>query len=283
MKFGFIGAGKVGCSLGHYFSSKHSLIGYASKTLASAKEAASATSSQAYASYAELLKECDILFFTTPDSCIDKAWHTLLVELSGTTSAYKNNACSSALGGKIICHCSGATPSTVFDKAEEFGASVYSVHPLFAIASKNVPTNELARAYFTIEGTPDKIDQVKAFIEVLGNKVTEISTVEKTRYHAAAALASNHAVALYQLACDELVKCGFTTKSAAEALAPLYLGNAQHIAEVGPVAALTGPAERGDTATIDAHLNVLEGNTKEVYTLLNTVLLKIADEKHGSR
>ena len=61
MKVGFVGAGKVGCSLGRYFAREHQIIGYASKT-PSAERAAKLTSSKAFSNGAKLLNECDALF-----------------------------------------------------------------------------------------------------------------------------------------------------------------------------------------------------------------------------
>ena len=52
------------------------------------------------------------------------------------------------------------------------------------------------------------------------------------------------------------------------------------MANEGTVASLTGPAERGDMATIEKHLARLNGQTREVYQILNETLLRIAEEKH---
>ena len=114
-----------------------------------------------------------------------------------------------------------------------------------------------------------------------GNLVQVIDSKEKVRYHAAAVLASNQVIALYQRACDELMRCGFSAKNAELALAPLFLGNAEHVAQDGGVASLTGPAERGDMTTINKHLDCLDGSTREVYSLLNETLLDIAARKHS--
>ena len=116
----------------------------------------------------------------------------------------------------------------------------------------------------------------------MGNKVQTIETNDKTRYHAAAVLASNHVVALYSLAAKELQKCGFNEEDANRALAPLLLGNAKNIAQDGPVAALTGPAERGDNKTISKHLATLDGRVKNVYQLLNEEALELAMQKHAT-
>ena len=98
-----------------------------------------------------------------------------------------------------------------------------------------------------------------ALIADEGNIVQVIDAAEKVRYHAAAVLASNQVIALYQRACD-----------------------AEHVAQDGVIASLTGPAERGDTATIQKHLDCLDGSTREVYALLNDTLLEIAARKHES-
>ncbi len=274
MRIGFLGAGKVGCSLGRYFSQIHELVGYTSKSFSSAEEAARLTGSDTFNSAAELFSCCDALFITTPDSKIEAAWASL-------KSAVRESGRS--LEGKIVCHCSGAMPSTVLTEAAALGVSAYSVHPLFAISSKNVSAVELSKAFFAIEGSTDHINAVTNLVAELGNPYQVINTEEKARYHAAAVLASNQVVALYRLACNELCRCGFDSDSAEKALAPLFLGNAQHIAHDGTVAALTGPAERGDFATIEKHLACLDGQTREVYGLLNDTLLQIAAEKHSKK
>ena len=269
MRIGFVGAGKVGCSLGRYFAAKHHVVGYASRSSSSAAEAARLTSSRAFNNTADLLDECDALFITTPDGQIVSTWQEIETHCKGD-----------ALKGKLICHCSGALPSTELTGCNSRGAFAYSIHPLFAIPAKTTSIDELSKAFFTIEGNEEKLAEAASIVKAMGNPYQIIETSQKVRYHAAAALASNHVVALYRLASEELEKCGFSPERAEQALAPLFLGNAMHIAHKGAVASLTGPAERGDTATIEKHLACLEGETREVYRLLNGTLLQIAAEKH---
>lgn len=273
MKIGFIGAGKVGCSLGRYLSAQNELIGYYSRTEASALEAAEITSSRAFPDVKGLIEACDTLFLTVPDGAIASTWEEIKSICSN----------SSLLQGKNICHCSGALPSSAFLGAIDVGCCTYSVHPLFAVSSKTTSSEELSKAFFAIEGSPEHLAEILGLITSMGNDAQVIKTQEKVRYHAAAAMASNHVVGLYRLACKELATCGFTQEGAERALAPLFLGNATHVANEGPVSALTGPAERGDTATIEKHLECLEGDTREVYRLLNKTLLDIAKEKHAAQ
>lgn len=268
MRIGFIGAGKVGCSLGKYLSDHNEVAGYVSRSRASAEEAARFTGSQALDSIEDLVQTCDTVFLTVPDGQIAPTWNEVLT-------------CGANLNDKNIAHCSGALSSGVFVEREKVGALGYSIHPLFAVASRFNTYQELSRAFFAIEGDEDHLDDMVALIRDEGNLVQVIDPAEKVRYHAAAVLASNQVVALYQLACNELIRCGFSAENAEQALAPLFLGNAEHIAHDGVIASLTGPAERGDMRTIEKHLECLDGQTREVYELLNATLLEIADRKHG--
>lgn len=273
MKMAFVGAGKVGNALGKYLSASHEIVGFASLSFDSAKEAAEFTGSQAFdleTGLADLVAQADLVFLTVPDGQIAVAWKALL----------SNEDARAQLEGKMVAHCSGALASDVLAGAKDAGVSAYSIHPLFAVPSRESHT-ELGEAFFSVEGDPDRMDEAVGLLRGMGNRVQVVNTQEKVRYHAAAAMASNHVVALYRLAANELVRCGFSQEDAEAALAPLFLGNARHVAADGPVASLTGPAERGDMATIERHLAVLDGDARETYEVLNRTLLELAREKHA--
>lgn len=268
MKIGFVGAGKVGTTLAKYLAPHHEIVGFSSRSFPSAQEASAFTDTRAFERFEELIPLCDTVFLTVPDGQIEPVW---------------NEICASSvdLKGKNIAHCSGALSSEVFEGRHERGAFGYSVHPLFAVPSKTETYQELHKAFFAIEGDSEHLEEMVCLIKDEGNLVQVIDAAEKVRYHAAAVLASNQVIALYQRACDELIRCGFSPEHAEQALAPLFLGNAEHVAHDGVVASLTGPAERGDMGTINKHIDCLDGSTREVYSLLNETLLEIADRKHG--
>ena len=81
--------------------------------------------------------------------------------------------------------------------------------------------------------------------------------------HAAAAMASNFLIALEEAAAELL---GDITPDARELLAPLVLRTAANWSERGP-AALTGPIARGDTATVERHLEALRERAPELVPL----------------
>ena len=100
MKFGFIGAGKVGFSLGKYLKENNiDLNGYYSKSKHSAKEAAIFTGTKKYDNLEMLIEDSDAIFITTPDGEIQGVWN-------------KINRLS--IKDKLICHCSGSISSEIF-------------------------------------------------------------------------------------------------------------------------------------------------------------------------
>ncbi len=269
MDIGFIGAGKVGVSLGRYLKENHAhLIGYYSPNPVSAKEAAEYTKTKSFLTVEEVVKESELLFLTVPDGQISKVWEQIK---------------DLPVAGKIICHCSGLLSSAVFSGIASKGAFGYSIHPLLAVSDKFQSYQTMYQAVFTLEGSEEKRDSVKELLCRCGNQVVYLDACKKVKYHAAAVMASNLVAALYEEAQELLLECGFSKELAAESLKPLFLGNAHAVAQKGAVAALTGPVERLDTETVKKHLDALEGMEREMYRLLSLTAAKMARQKHPER
>ena len=267
MKIGFIGAGKVGFSLGKYFT-EHGIYvsGYYSRNLNSSKEAAAFTKTKYYIELEDIIKESDTLFLTVPDGSIREVY-SKMIHLD--------------IEGKCLVHCSGALSSMVFSGISEKGARGCSVHPICAVSDKLTGYRDLSKAYFTIEG--NDVTELSELLCGCGNVVESISAEEKVKYHAASVCASNLVVGLYDIAAGLLQECGLSENFARNALHPLFLGNANNIASKGVVQALTGPVERGDSETVEKHLSVLSGDEKQIYRLLSGRLVSVAEQKNPDR
>ncbi|MFC2947761.1 Rossmann-like and DUF2520 domain-containing protein [Virgibacillus sediminis] len=269
MKIGFIGAGKVGVSLGKYLTERNvHVTGYYSKTLTSSIKAAEFTNTRAYEKVEYLVKDSDAIFLTVPDGMIEKVWGQLKML---------------PIENKIISHFSGSLSSTVFSDISRSHAFGYSIHPLFAINDKYHSYKELSKSFFTIEGHEKYLNHLSRLFESFGNQVAVIQAEDKIRYHASAAMVSNLYVGLVSLGEKMLIDCGFTPDNAHQALIPLIQENTNNILSYGPRDALTGPIERNDLFTILNHLRVLDPQEKEVYKALSRQVLNIAKEKHKDR
>ena len=270
MKIGFIGAGKVGCSLGKFFAENGvALSGYCSRSEKSAQEAAAFTGSAAYPSRMQLVSESDLIFLTVPDGSIGSVCSEIIAE---------GGAC---LRGKMLFHCSGALSSQeAFAGLSAVGACGASVHPIFPVSDKFTVYRELADAYFCIEGDEPAVQEAARLLTQCGASFQRIDPADKTKYHAGCVFASNLVCALMQESFSLLGECGFTQEGAREALAPLIRSNLEHVLSDGTVRALTGPVERCDIGTVEKHLQVLGGDAADMYRVLSAALTDIAQEKH---
>ena len=272
VKVGFIGAGKVGFTLGKYFATHNAEVtGYYSRNTQSAEEAAKFTDTEAFSTIKEVIDESDALFLTVPDGAI--------------TSVYEE-VIRYPIVGKVICHSSGALSSAeAFPGIKEKGAYACSVHPLFAVSDRYNAYSELADVFFAVEGSSDALNEIKKLMECAGLSYQIIDPLMKETYHCAASVASNLAVGLIDMSAELLVKCGFEYEDALKALKSLAEGNLKHVFEDGPVRALTGPVERADAGTVSKHLTALCENEeeREIYRLLSKRLIKIASRKHSDR
>lgn len=269
IKFGFIGAGKVGFSLGKYLKENNiDISGYYSKSQHSSKEAAIFTNTRQYNNLEDLIKNSDAIFITTPDNQVADVW---------------NEVKKLPIKEKLICHCSGSISSEVFSNINNHGAYGYSIHPMFAISDKYNSYKNLSQAFITIEGHEKHIEYLKILFLHLGNDVAIINRENKILYHAASVTVSNLVLGLINDGINYLEKCGFTQEMAIKALYPLVENNLINIKEKGIVNSLTGPIERGDLSTVINHLNVIPEKDKELYRLLSKNILKIAKIKNQDR
>ncbi len=269
MKVGFIGAGKVGNTLGKYFEQNNiELTGYYDTDINVALEAADFTRSGMYISLSELVKNSDMIFITTTDSTIENVWGDVK-ELS--------------IENKLFCHCSGALSSDIFKGIEEKGAFGYSIHPLFSCSSKTSSYKNLYDALITIEGSKERLSEVEELFKGLGNKTKIIASSQKIKYHAAAVFASNQTIALAGQAADILEQCGFTRYEAIKSILFLMGHAIENIEIQGLAEALTGPVERNDIVTVQKHLQVLSEEEKRIYISLSRKLVEIAKVKNPEK
>lgn len=271
MRTGFIGAGKVGFSLGKYLAVNGiEVSGYYSRSTSSAKAAAEFTGTRCFESLSELCSESRIIVLSVPDN-----------ELTGVY----NSICANDLRGKCLCHCSGAmSADEVFHDIESLCAYGCSVHPLFPISSRYDSYKELGRAYFCLEGSSSGTQLWKDILTALGNQSRVITADAKARYHAACSVISNLVCALADQSFSLLSSCGFSKEEAAAALKPLAEHNIENIFAKDPEQALTGPVERNDTETVRRHLTcITEKSDRKLYIAASLRLTEMAQRRHKDK
>jgi len=146
-----------------------------------------------------------------------------------------------------------------------------ALHPLATLPDRATGARTLlAGGWWAVEGDPLAVRVVAD----LGGRTLDLGGDPATRaaYHAAACIAANHLVTL--LAQVERVAAGAGLPAEPfYDLATAALANAR---AGGAPAALTGPASRGDEATLARHLAVLDAGERGLYQALATAAASLA-------
>lgn len=265
MKIGIIGAGRVGCSIGKYLKDRGKTVtGYCSQKYESAAAAARFTGTDCFRTTEELVALSDTLLIAVPDDRIGAVWDRMKAV---------------SVDERVICHFSGSLSSDVFngiDGKKAFGASI---HPMLAFRDRFSSYGQLDNCFFTLEGHPYALQQLKGLLEELGNPYCMIRAEDKGRYHCAASVLSNDVLALLDLGLGMLEQCGFTGEEARSAVSALVRGNVENVLANGTLPSMTGPILRGDVSTVEKHLEVLDGEELEIYRLLGRRLLAMAERR----
>lgn len=259
MNIGFIGAGKVGCSFGHYLKQQgFSIVGYHSRSRESSFYAANLTRSSPL-HFGELIKKSNYIFITTPDDQIGHVW-SKMVDFN--------------LSDKKVFHMSGCLSSAIFTGCKHKGALCYSLHPLFSFADKK--SSDLEKVIFSIEG--DNIEKVEKFLHNANIKYFVMNKKDKPLYHASAVFVSNYIVSLAKIGQNLLLQCGLDKNLSTDGILPLMESALLNIGQKGINDSLTGPIIRGDTSTVKLHMKNLP-KYKKIYEDLGLVALEIVKEK----
>ena len=136
------------------------------------------------------------------------------------------------------------------------------MHPLVSLPSADLGAERLLGAWFAVAGDAE----VDSLVDALGGRSFAITDSARPLYHAAAVISSNHLVALLGQAERVADLAGVPL----EVMLDLARDTVDNVRRLGPAAALTGPAARGDEATIARHLKALPPGERAVYeTLVN--------------
>ncbi len=145
------------------------------------------------------------------------------------------------------------------------------MHPLVALPDSERGAERLrSGVWFATAGDP----LISELVAELGGHEFTIADEARAGYHAAAAIASNHLVALL----GQAERVGATAGVPFEALMALVRATVHNVDELGPAAALTGPAARGDNDTIDRHRAALANDELAAYDALVAEARRLAGE-----
>lgn len=132
-----------------------------------------------------------------------------------------------------------------------------TLHPLMTLPDGERGATRLQGAWFAVAGDPLAADAVQA----MGGKPFALDDERRAIYHAAAAVAANHLVALL----GQVERLAQAAGVPFEAFLGLVRAAVDNVEQLGPAAALTGPVARGDHETIARHLAAIPPEERPAY------------------
>ena len=199
-----------------------------------------------------LISSPDVILLTVPDDFID----VIALQIPQREN-------------QIVAHVAGSRTLSVLGAHPR----VASIHPLMALPSGDLGAARLHGATYCVAGD----EGIREIATALDGRIITMSDDQRTLYHATAVVAANHLVALM----GHVEVLAQAAGLSLEDFLPLAEQSLRDVREVGPADALTGPASRGDMATIDAHLAALPETERSTYVALANAAFELAEKRRS--
>lgn len=231
MKIFVIGSGNVATHLSTaLLKAGHDIIGVCGRQLAHTTELANKLNTKSFDNICDIPTDAEIyLISVSDDNIADVA--TQMPEVEG-----------------IVVHTAGSVPMSVLSRFSSYGV----LYPLQSFSKSRAI--DMSRVPFCIEGCDSNTaGTLKALARTLSYDVRPMTTEQRAHLHLAAVFASNFANCMYTEA-EKILK---ENDIPFDIMRELIAETAAKAADMGPTAAQTGPARRGDIQVMSRQLELL--------------------------
>lgn len=151
-----------------------------------------------------------------------------------------------------------------------------ALHPLVPLPNVEIGARRLTSGVtFAVAG-----DEVARHMAgALGGRTVDVADADRAAYHAAATVAANHVVALL----GQVERVAASAGLDLEAFLGLTRAAVEDVARLGPRQALTGPAARGDWATLARHRDALDPAERPAYNAGVGLALRLVGDQPAAR
>lgn len=234
-----IGAGRVGSTLARLWhdSGRYQVQDVLTRSPASASAAIGFIGAGRAPSQLSEMRAADVWLLAVPDRQI--------APVAAELAQIKRNHRPA-----LAFHCSGALGAGELSPLRELGWSVASAHCLLSFATPQAALQQFAGTPCALEGDPLAVSELEPAFTRIDARCFALAAEHKLLYHAGAVFASNFAPVLQAVANQLWHDSGVPTDVAARLNTTLLKNVVDNILSLGPAAALTGPAARGDLALV---------------------------------
>jgi predicted short-subunit dehydrogenase-like oxidoreductase (DUF2520 family) len=266
-----IGAGRVGQTLGRLWATNRvfEIRGVLARSATSAQRARDFIGSGQPVLDLSALPQADVWLLSVPDG--------QLASMAGALAAQATANGESRPA--LVFHCSGALGSDQLAPLRQLGWQVASAHPLLSFAQPELALAQFAGTPCALEGDANALAMLEAAFTQIGGRCFTLAAQDKLLYHAGAVFATNFLPVLQDLAEQLWDRSGMPDDLARQMRSTLLQNAVNNIVALGPQAALTGPAARGDTALVTRQQQALADwnpQVGEAYATLSQLATRLA-------
>jgi predicted short-subunit dehydrogenase-like oxidoreductase (DUF2520 family) len=173
---------------------------------------------------------------------------------------------------RIALHTAGGVTGEVLRPLAAHATAVGSFHPLKAFPRALPEIAEARGIFFALDGDAAAQELGHRLAAAWGASAAAVAETARPLYHFAATLAAGGAVTLLAVAAEIASRLGLPP-AAVSGYSELCRGAVEEVRRVeDPADALTGPAVRGDRATLESHLDALAAAYPEKLDLACSLL-----------
>jgi predicted short-subunit dehydrogenase-like oxidoreductase (DUF2520 family) len=263
MRISVVGAGRVGTALAVLLARAGHAIAAVSGRDATPARAATWLPGVPVLPLSEAVTDADVVLIGVPDDALRSA-------VAGLAEAIAP--------GVWVAHLSGAAGLDAFDPIAGAGARRLATHPLQTFADVESAVAALPGCWLAVTADDEEgFGMGEGLAADIGAVPFRLRDDERALYHAAAVFASNYLVATSAVAERLFAAAGVPDPLAA--MRPLQEATLSNVHRLGPEAALTGPAVRGDVSTIERNLTAIAAASPEAvsaYVSMCRIALELA-------
>lgn len=280
-KLNLIGCGRVGKTLGKLWHDSNVLE--IQDVLTTTPDTAAAAldfigAGRAVTSLKDM-RPANLWMLAVPDRLISETAAALAHSLSKTPPGNMPGAVQQP---PTAFHCSGALDINTLLPLKTCGWRLASAHCILSFANPATALHQFEGTPCSIEGSSEAYDLLEPLLTAIGARPFALASNQKMLYHAAAVFATNFLPVLQGVA-EALWRQSGVPDELASSLRDNLLRNAvENIIKLGPAAALTGPAARGDSGLVLQQGNALAvWNTEsaQAYRALSVLANQLAHQQ----